>query len=201
MLLALILASALLSAACSGTEQARADWAAADPKAKHARETKERTQTAKATAGGNAAARTDDAEARAGRAVVVGKIAEDARGSVEGMDGPQQATLRITGDPGTRFSGACLVGEKERVLDGRVPERYAFEPGGKKLECEVRKEGGALKIVFTDGASVRSEQRTGAGESTVRFAYSGSSIASSTSSVSVQRAVMSSDGYSSDGPR
>ncbi|MDQ3636800.1 MAG: hypothetical protein M3426_02225, partial [Actinomycetota bacterium] len=167
-----------------------------------------RAGDAEARAGG-AAARADDAKAvagdakaRVGNTSVVGDGREDApEGNVEEKNGPQEVTLRITGEPGTRFSGGCSVGWEERSLNGRTPERYAFEPRGKKLECEVRKGGeGALEIVFADGESVRSVQRTNAGESTTRFVYSNGGISSSTSSVSVGRTITSSGGSSPDGP-
>ena len=105
--------------------------------------------------------------------------------------------LRITGDPKTEFFGACSVGQTEKALDGRVPERYVFEPRGKRLECELRTQGGgALGILLTDGAGVRSEQRTTAGERTLKFAYSHGSISSSTFSDSEDRSVTYSDGSS-----
>ena len=227
LLVVLVLASALASAACGGTEQARGESAATGAKAEQERGAKERPRTTKAIAGGNetdrAVARAGDAEARAGGAAaraddakavagdakarvgntsVVGDGREDApEGNVEEKNGPQEVTLRITGELGTRFSGGCSVGGEERSLSGRTPERYAFEPRGKKLECEVRKGGeGALEIVFADGESVRSVQRTNAGESTTRFVYSNGGISSSTSSVSVGRTITSSGGSSPDGP-
>lgn len=118
-----------------------------------------------------------------------------------GEEGPRKVTLGIKGDRGTEFSGACSVGGKERTLDGRVPERYVFEPRGKRLECELRTDGGgALGIVLTDGAGVRSEQRTAGGERTVRFTYSNGGISSSTSSVSEVRSVTYSGDSSSEEP-
>ena len=225
LLVVLVLASALASAACGGSEQARGELAATGAKAEPERGAKERPQDVEARVRGNAtdralalagdavaradgvAARADgarastrDAKARAGSTAIVdngwGRAQE---GNVEKNDGPQKVTLRITGDPETRFSGACSVGEEERSLNGRTPERYAFEPRGKTLECRVRKESeGALEIVFADGEGVRSVQRTNAGESTVGFVYSDSGISSSTSSVSMGRIVTSSGGSSSD---
>ncbi len=222
----LVLTSALASAACGGTEQARGNSAAAGAKAEQERGAKERPRTTEAIVGGNetdwavaraggararaggAAARADDAKAvagdakaRAGSTAIVGNVRGDAQGgNLEKSDGLQKVTLRITGEPGTRFSGACSVGDEKRSLSGRAPERYAFEPRGKKLECGVRKEGGgALEIILADGESVRSVQRTDAGESTVRLAYSNSGISSSTSSVSMDRTITSSTGFSPGG--
>jgi len=226
LLVVLVLASALASAACGGSEQARGELAATGAKAGKERGAKERPRTTEAIArgsetdravaragdagarAGGAVARADDAkagagdaEARAGITTVVDNGRKDAQGgNLEKNNGPQKVTLRITGDPGTGFTGACSVGGKKRSLNGRTPERYAFEPRGKKLECEVRKEGeGALEIIFADGESVRSVQRTNADESTVRFVYSNSGISSSTSSVSMGRTITSSGGSSWDG--
>ena len=138
LLIVLVLLSALASAACGGTEQARGESAATGAKAEQERDARERPRTTEAIVGGNetdrAVARAGDAEARAGGAsaraddakavagdakaqagggVVVGGGREDAHeGNVEGENGPQEVTLRITGEPGTRFSGACLVGGK-----------------------------------------------------------------------------------------
>jgi len=154
---------------------------------------------AKARAG-EAGARAGEAKAGTGGAAIAGKSRGDTGGSTEREDGPQKVTLEITGDPGTGFSGACSVGGTERTLDGRVPERYVFEPQGKSLECELRTEGGgALGIVFTDGAGVISEQRTAGGERTVKFAYSNGGISSSSSSVSRGQTVTYSDRSSSEG--
>ena len=226
LLVVLVLGSVLASAACGGTEQARGESAATGAKAEQEKGAKERLRTTEAIAGGNetdravaragdvvaragGAARADDvkagagdAEARSGSTAVVVSGREDVyEGDVEGKDGPQKVTLRIGGDSGTRFSGACSVGGEERTLNGRAPERYAFETRGKKFECEVRKESeGALGIIFSDGDGARSVQRTDAGEGTVGFAYSSSGISSLTSSsVSVDQTVTTSGGSSSDG--
>jgi hypothetical protein len=95
----------------------------------------------------------------------------------------------------------CTVGGEERALDGRAPERYVFEPRGKKLECSLSKEdGGALGVVLSDGAGVRSEQRISGGESSVRLVYSNGGASSTTSSsVSRSQTVTSSGGSFSDG--
>jgi len=105
--------------------------------------------------------------------------------------------------PGTKFAGRCSVGGDERTFNGEAPERYAFEPRDEKLECEVHKEGGGtLGILLTDGGSVRSEQRTGAGGGTMEFVYSAGGIVSSqTSSVTVKQSATSSEGSSADDSR
>ena len=143
------------------------------------------------------AARAGEAEAgrngaRAGKARAGADGAEvpgsggDGGGETGPEEGPREVTLEITGARGAEFSGACTFGGTRRPLDGRVPERYVFEPRGKSLECELRT-GGALGIVFTDGSGVRSEQQTAGGRSTVKLTYSNGSVSSSTSSSSVSK--------------
>jgi hypothetical protein len=99
----------------------------------------------------------------------------------EGGNHSQGITLKIGSDPGTKFSGRCSVGSEEKIFGGRVPARYVYEPGGGKLECEMRKGGaGTLEVVLAAGNNVRSVQRTSAQSSTINFAYSSSRISSST---------------------
>lgn len=163
-----------------------------------------RAGEAVAGADGGAAVRAGNVKAGTGGVEISGNSRGGAGEKTETKGGPQEVTLEITGDPGTGFSGVCSVGGSERTLDGEVPGRYVFEPQGKRLECELRKEGGsALGIVVTDGAGGRSEQRTTGGESTVRFVYSSGSVSSSISSstVSESQTVTSSDGSSSEGYR
>jgi len=90
---------------------------------------------------------------------------------------------------GTRFSGTCSIGGEDRSFGGRVSESYSYELGGKKLECEIRKDGpGTLEVVLAAGDDVRSAHRqTGAGSSVIRLTYSGdgaSGFSSSQSQVS-----------------
>jgi hypothetical protein len=93
----------------------------------------------------------------------------------------REITLEIGGDVGTRFSGGCSVGGEEKAIGGRAPARYVYEPDGGQLECEIRKRGtGTLEVVLAAGGNVRSVQRTSAPGGTMKFAYSGSSISSST---------------------
>ena len=218
--------SVLAAAGCAGTEQARAGAEVADPKPGQKTGEQNPTPAAEASvegdgndpavaragdvearAGGGAEARAGNAkagtggpEARTGGAVITGNVSEGAGGTTERKDGAQEITLTVTGKPGTKFSGTCSVGGEERTLSGRAPAHYAFEPRAKKLECEVRKDGGgALSIVFADGEGVRSEQRTDAVGGTMKFVYSGGGIvASSSSSVTVEQTATSSDGSSRD---
>lgn len=152
-----------------------------------------------AEAGGDGA-RAGEARAGANGAEIAGSSRGDDGGDTGVEEGPREVTLEISGDRGTGFSGACSFGGTQRTLDGRVPERYVFEPQGERLECELRTEG-ALGIVFTDGAGVHSEQQTAGGRSTVKLTYSNGVISSSTSSSSVSESqtVTSSDRSTSEG--
>lgn len=165
-----------------------------------------------ARAGGadGAVARAGDAVARAGEARVRADEAGREKGGDETsaknsagenrsrMDHPQKTnagrlTLTVGGDRGTSFSGVCSVGEKEKTIAGRVPERYVFEPGDAGLECEIRKkDGGALELVVA-GEGLRSVQQTAASGGTIRFSFSGGGISSSTSSISLNQTTRSSD--------
>lgn len=208
--------SVLAAVACGGAGQARGGADAADAKAEG-----NETHGAVARAGdadgavaraGGAVARTDDAQARTGDAAREedGGEAPERNAAGEDRSGeerlkesrPQGLTLTVGGDPGTPFSGVCSFGKEEKTIGGRVPERYAFEPGAAGLECEVRKEegAGALEVVVA-GAGVRSVQRTAAGEGTIRFALSGGGIPSSTSSISLNQTVTASDRSSADDSR
>jgi hypothetical protein len=98
------------------------------------------------------------------------------KGSSRGSARETTTTLEIAGDRGTRFSGTCTVGNEEREIGGRVPERFVHELDGRKLECEIRKQSpGAMNIVL-DAGDVDYVQRTDSGQG-----FS-SSIQSSTSS-------------------
>lgn len=193
--------------AAEATDSAGSEGDGRDKAAARAGEAVVREDGAGARAG-EAKAGTGDVGARAGKAKagpsgaeIAGNSGGETRGNTEEESGPQKITLDITGDRGTKFSGVCSVGGTERTLDERAPERYTFEPQGKRLECEIRNGGGgALGIVFTDGAGVLSQQRTAGGESTVSFVYANGSVSSSTnsSSVSQSQTVTSSDTTSSE---
>ena len=118
-------------------------------------------------------ARVDNAVGEALKDTSEAKKSEEARGGGEGETGPRKATLKIGGDPRAKFSGKCLIGEKEKGIDLRGPELYAYELGDEKLQCEIRKDGeGALTVVLTSGDSVRSVQRAGGERSVTKIAYS-----------------------------
>ena len=225
---AVVAASVFAAAACGGGEQARAGTDVADPKSGQKTEAQKSPRPAKASAGDDGdnpvAARAGDAEARAdgagawagGAKAGTGEAAaqagsvrvtengpEGAEDSAEGRDGNRSVTLEVTGEPGTKYAGSCSVGGDERTFNGEAPERYTFEPRDEKLECEVRKQGGGtLGILFADGGSVRSEQRTGAGGGTMEFVYSvGGIVSSQPSSVTIEQSSTTSEGSSADDSR
>ncbi|HEV2745601.1 MAG TPA: hypothetical protein VGV91_20775 [Rubrobacter sp.] len=211
--------SVFAAAACGGSEQARVGGAPAEPETGQKAEDQDSTPAAKAGAGGNGndpvvakagnvEVRADSARARAGdaKAGVRGIAAQvgdlritgnGIKGNVsrgEGSSGPREVTLTVTGGPGTGFAGSCSIGGEERTFEGEVPKRYVFEPRGKELECEIRKEGGGALEVVVEGKGVHSVQRTAAGESTLRITFSEAGISSSTSSVSLNQITTSSSG-------
>lgn len=133
-----------------------------------------------ARAGAGAFARAGDVEARA-------RTGEDAQGTDADSEGSsRKVVLEIRGEHGTRFSGKCSIGGEERRFDGRVPESYHYELGGKKLECEIRKDGpGTLEVALASGNDVHSVQRqSGTGNSVIHLSYSGDGASGVTSSQS-----------------
>ncbi len=108
-----------------------------------------------------------------------GARAKDDGGKARSAD----ATLEMKGDSGTEFSGSCTVGDEEtEQLSGQVPESFAYELDGERLDCEIRKEGadGSLQIDFTADPNVRSVQQLSGG--TLNFTYENGLISSSISS-------------------
>lgn len=152
---------------------------------------------AEARAGnGSAVAKSGEAEARAGDAVAGDGAAR--AGDATAGDGKSEAVegdgngvrdkvrLKVGGEPGTRFTGTCVVGGEEREVSGRAPERFVYEPGGREVECEVRAQNpdaGPLRFsVNADGGNQK--QRIRATGDTLSFAYSENSISYTTSSAS-----------------
>ena len=135
--------------------------------------------------GRGAAARAGDAVARAGDVEARAKDDEETKSTDADSEDPSpKVTLEIRGERGTRFSGTCSIGSEERRIGGRAPESYSYEPGGEKLECEIRKDGpGALEVVLASGTDVRSVQRqTGVGTGIISLSYSGDGAAGVSSS-------------------
>ncbi|HSL00442.1 MAG TPA: hypothetical protein VK869_08895 [Rubrobacteraceae bacterium] len=89
---------------------------------------------------------------------------------------PPAVVLRIEGDRRTTFSGICTVGDEENVLSGRVPKRFAFDPGGRELSCRIQKRDsgdGDLKVIFTADGTTRSVQQTKSRGSVMNISYGG----------------------------
>jgi len=212
-ILAVILSSFLILAACSGCEQR----ATGEPQSKQDASAEARAGDAEADAGSNAGdeggavARAGDAVARAGgdakaRAGDAATGEGDAAAAVSSggernARGAREAALEIGGDPGTEFSGRCTVGNEENEIQGQVPGRFVFDLDGRKLECEIHKQStGAMKIVL-DAGRADYVQRTDSRRATIRIVYSGegysSSIHSSSGSTSQEISSDSSSAVSS----
>ncbi len=90
--------------------------------------------------------------------------------------GRPEVVLRLEGGPRTSFSGLCSVGDEQSVLDGQVPKRFTFDPGGQELSCRIQKRDdgrGALKIILIAGNTTRSVQQTNAPGGTISVSYGG----------------------------
>jgi hypothetical protein len=91
------------------------------------------------------------------------------------LDSPA-VLLRLEGDPGTTFSGICVVGSNQSVLSGRIPKRYAFDPRGRKLSCRIEKRDpgrGDLKVILVVGDTTRSVQQTDKRGNVINVSYAG----------------------------
>lgn len=85
--------------------------------------------------------------------------------------------LRLEGDPKTRFLGRCDDGERETVLKGRVPRRYAYNLAGDELRCSIQKrgaDGGILKVILTAGNTTRSVQQVNSSGGEINISYKAS---------------------------
>jgi hypothetical protein len=96
-----------------------------------------------------------------------------------------EAVLTIEGDPQTKFSGSCAVGDQEgEAIAGQARESFEFELDGQRLTCEIRNEtGGDLEVVLEVG-NARSVQSTNVTGAIIRLTYSEGAISSSTFSSS-----------------
>jgi hypothetical protein len=84
--------------------------------------------------------------------------------------------LRLEGDPGTTFSGICVVGSNQSVLSGRIPKSYAFDPRGRKLSCRIEKRDpgrGDLKVIVVAGDTTHSVQQTDNRGNVIKVSYPG----------------------------
>src|SRR5215204_617172 len=138
--------------------------------------------------------------ARAGEAVVRVGGFKTAKGEGADATAPSgEVTLKIEGSLGTEFSGTCIIGGKEeKKVSGRVPKRFIYEPDGRRLECEIRKQSsnsGQMKVEFSSGGHTNSVQQTSiqGGSVTLRYESHGSTgLVSSSTSVSGNQANSSS---------
>lgn len=130
---------------------------------------------------GGAEARAGDGEARAGDAVAGGGAA-GVEGRVEGGGLPGKVVLKVGGEPGTRFGGACVVGGEEKEVSGRVPARFVYAPDGRKVECELQAIGsGPLEVSVVAGGGDRRQEVEVTGDA-LDFEYSGGGVSYSATS-------------------
>jgi len=100
----------------------------------------------------------------------------------KGGSDKDKARFEIEGSPGQTFSGSCAIGDGEpEKIGGEVPESFAYDLGGRALDCEVSSNGD-LRVEFTDGENTHSVQSIIGG--TLNLAYRNGSISSVTSSSS-----------------
>lgn len=159
------------------------------------------------TGPGGAIARAGDVVAGPGQASGDGS---EGAGPSEG-GAAETATLRLAGDPGTAFSGACVAGGEPDVLEGETPARLDYDLNGGGLACDIEKQGpGTLRVALEAGDS-NAVRETNADEATISFVYrdgsilasqslgsaSSSSVSSSSSSVSSDSSVQSQSSNSS----
>ena len=115
------------------------------------------------------------------------RAAEEQAGEAAQGERPNtgEAVLTIEGDPKTKFSGSCAVGDQEgEAIAGQARESFEFELDGQRLTCEIRNEtGGDMEVVLEVGND-RSVQSTNVKGATIRLTYSESAISSSTISSS-----------------
>lgn len=111
---------------------------------------------------------------------------QPAEGADGGRGGSETVTLRIAGDDGTRFAGACSVGNDERDIGGRVPQSFEYDLQGGELACEIRADraSGELRVVLRDENTRSVHRSVGGGESVIRFVYEEGSFSSISSSSS-----------------
>ncbi len=152
---------------------------------------------------GSVVVRAGDAEVTTGPGGAVARagdvVAEPGAGSPDASSGERSgaAILRLAGNPGTAFSGACVAGGEPRVLDGETPSRLDFDLDDSGLACDIEKSGdGNLRVVLTAGADevVRETNAEGA---TISLVYRGGNIVASQSSNSVSSNSQSSSSVSS----
>jgi hypothetical protein len=124
-------------------------------------------------------------------------LAQEKQGDVGSeRDGQGDVTLRIQGDKGARFSGACSLGEEQREISGRAPRSFEFDLKGRGLSCEIGNQGSQsdeLEVVLS-GENIHSVQRLGGAQGTLKTTYDGDGSFSSMSSSS--QTTVSNDGGS-----
>jgi hypothetical protein len=90
----------------------------------------------------------------------------------EGTRANSPLTLRISGSPGTEFSGICTANGRETVLTGEIPGKYTYRADELPISCRIQKQSsGRLKVVLRDGEGTQSIQQTSGSKGTIEISY------------------------------
>lgn len=172
--LAIVVALTVIVGGCGGAIDNQANFKRGE--AAKSGETPPRTKNGKDT---GTSARADEAKARsepgagkAGKAAAKGKREAAKKGAGGGP--PQRVALNLGGEPGTAFSGVCVVGGERTDFAAKVPERYVFMARKPGVKCRIAKKGAddsTLRAVLT-AKGERHAQRTDSARSAIAFSYS-----------------------------
>jgi hypothetical protein len=134
--------------------------------------------------GGAVVVRSGDVEVTTG---ADGTVTRDGEVVAEPGGGPGdsgEATLRLTGDEGTNFTGLCEVGGEKTNLDGELPARLDFDLDSEGLACEIGKEGPGLLRVALSAGDNEIIRETNAEDAKIELVYRDGNVVASTSSSS-----------------
>lgn len=87
---------------------------------------------------------------------------------------PRRVALSLRGNPGTAFSGVCVVGGERTDFAAKTPQRYVFRTQRPGLKCRVVKKGAdssTLRAILL-ARGERHAQRTNSERSVIAFSLS-----------------------------
>lgn len=147
-----------------------------------------------ASCAGNEADQTDKQDTQRTSESTKKEDTEARAKEAKGKARPGEAMLEMNGDPGTEFSGTCTVGNDETEISGQVPDSFAYDLDGERLDCEIHNDspGGNLEIVFATAPNNRSVQQLNRG--TLNLTYENGKISSFSSSSSSSSSSSDADG-------
>src|SRR4051812_20610654 len=90
--------------------------------------------------------------------------AEDSNGENAGSKARgRKATLKLQGDPETKFSGSCAIGDQEpEEIGGQLPASFTYKLKGRSLDCEISSDDD-VQVDLTIGKNVHSVQQISGG--------------------------------------